>query len=63
MFIKKPLPLNHKVQKGLSCILESCPVKSLGIAASNLAPDFINGLCLKDYTGVIETLYNVVPQD
>lgn len=62
LFIKQALLLNHKAQKALSCTLESCPLKSLGRAGFNLAPDFVNGLCLKDYIGVTEILYNIIPQ-
>lgn len=62
MLMKKTLPLNQ-VQQGLSCIPESCLVKSLGTAGNIFVLNFVNGLFLKDYTGVIETLYNVVPQD
>lgn len=28
-----------------------------------LAPDLLKGLCLKNFTGVVECLYNFIPQD
>lgn len=62
-FIIKVLLLSHEVKKGHPSFLNSSSERSLGAAGSNLAPDFVSGVCLKDYTGVMEPLYNFVPQD
>lgn len=59
----KALLLSHKMKEGHPSFLNSSSERSLGAAGSNLASDFVNGICLKDYTGVIEPLYNFVPQD
>lgn len=62
-FSIKALLLSHKMKKGHPSFLNSSSERSLGAVGSNLASDFVNGICLKDYTGVIELLYNFVPQD
>lgn len=58
--IREALALSHKVQKGPPCSLNSFSGRSLCVVDSLLALDFVNGLCLKDYIGVIDSLYNFV---
>lgn len=59
--IRETFPLRHKIQKGHLFFLTSFSERRGAWVWLDpiLALDFVNGLCLEDYTGVIEHLYNL----